>query len=106
MQAYYGIKENPLTSLADTHIFTDYAKEMTELQTIIEERLRILYEDQCADFLKSEFNTKLLSVLESLVEFGFYWKGKASDGSFYVIRDCLVKLLHVCPIDNAKCMLV
>ena len=105
MQVYYEIKENPLNALADTHEFTDYAKEMTELQEIIEERLRILNEDQHTEFLKSEFNTKLLSVLESLVEFGFYWKGKASDGSFDVI-DCLVKLLDDCPTDKAKCILV
>ena len=52
MQSYDDIEENPLNALGDTHEFTDYANEMTYLQGIIEERLRILcHVDQCADFL-------------------------------------------------------
>ena len=68
--------------------------------SLIEERLKTLSENRSADFFKSEFNAKLLSVLESLVEFGFYWNLTSNDEI-----DHLVKLLDY-PVDKAKCILV
>ena len=102
------VKEDPLEALANTKEFTEYRKEMTQLQVIIEERLKVLSGPQNALFLEKKviaFNTKLLSVLKSLVAFGFYWKGNFSDGSFDIIN-CLVELLYICKDKDDKCTLV
>ena len=73
---------------------------MNTLQDIIAKRLRVLSESPSPLF--SEFDTKLLSLLGSLVAYGFYGKGESSNGSFDIIR-CLVQLLRNC--DNDMCTL-
>ena len=73
---------------------------MNKLQEIIGKRLRVLSESPSPLF--SEFDTKLLSLLGSLVSYGFYRKGEPSNGSFDVIN-CLVQLLRNC--ENDMCTL-
>ena len=108
MQDWDKVEENPLNVIGDTHEFNEYKEEMTQLQELIEKRLRVLSGSQSTVFLEDNvitFITKLLSVLESLVAFGFYWRGKFSNSSFDIIN-CLVKLLNICEDRDDRCTLV